>query len=344
MKKTAVILFNLGGPDKISSVKRFLFNLFYDKAIIDLPNPWRYFLAKFISGRRNKVACEIYKNIGGKSPILEINNQQADNLEKILSFFGDFKVFVCMRYWHPMSKEVVSRLKEYGADEIIMLPLYPQFSSVTTKSSFEDFEKEIKKQKLSAKIKKICCYPTNSKFIQAHCSLIMETIGKAKVDGNKKYRLLFSAHGIPQKIIDKGDPYVFQIKQSVQEIISEIKIANLDYQICYQSKVGKLKWTTPSLDDELNRVAKDKIGVIIIPIAFTSDHSETLVELDIEYKKIAEEKTIPFYYRVKALNHNESFMQSLAQICKNVNQEIGFCSNDKGERICPKNFKQCISS
>ena len=349
MKKTAIILFNLGGPDQLSSVKPFLFNLFNDKAIINVPNPIRYFLAKFISFKRNKTAQEIYKNIGGKSPIVEITNELAENLEKELSHSGDFKVFVCMRYWHPMSKEVVKNVKDYNADEIIMLPLYPQFSTTTTESSFKDFEKELEKQKVTAKIKKICCYATNSKFIKSHASLLKKAINKAKTKNHHKFRLLFSAHGLPQKIIDNGDPYVFQIESSAKSIIAQLISdenfidKKIDYQVCYQSKVGPLQWTKPSLDDEINRANKDKIGVIIVPIAFTSDHSETLVELDIEYKEMAKKQKLPFYYRVKALNSDGYFIESLVEICKNVSQKEQICSGYNGKRICPTKYIRCIA-
>ena len=128
------------------------------------------------------------------------------------------------------------------------------------------------------------------------------------------------------------------------ELEDLLEIENIDYQICYQSKVGRLKWTTPSLDEEIQRAGKDKIGVIIVPIAFVSEHSETLVELDIEYKELAKTKNIPFYYRVKALNSDAYFIEGLVQICKNISKKKQFCSNDNGERICPKNFKQCVSN
>lgn len=348
MKKTAIVLFNLGGPDQLPAVKPFLFNLFNDRAIIDLPKIPRYLLAKLISNRRNKTACEIYENIGGKSPILEITNAQGEALEKELSFSGDFKVFVCMRYWHPMSSQIAKKIKEYGADEIIMLPLYPQFSTTTTGSSFQDFEKALNKENITAKVKKVGCYPRNQKFVESHARLIKLAIKQAILDGNKKYRLLFSAHGLPQKIIDKGDPYAFQVEQTVLAIMatikqdSDFKRKKIDYNICYQSKVGPLKWTTPSLDDEISLAAIDKKGVIIIPIAFVSDHSETLVELDIEYKEMAQEQKVPFYYRVKALNDDGYFIQCLADICKNVAASAKFCSSDEGKRICSAQFSQCI--
>lgn len=349
MKKTAVVLFNLGGPDKLSSVRPFLFNLFNDRAIINLPNPFRYLLAKLISNQRNETAQEIYKNIGGKSPILEISNDQAENLEKELSFSGDFKTFVCMRYWHPMSKDVVSQIKKYGADEIIMLPLYPQFSTTTTGSSFKDFESEVQKQGLKVKLKKVCCYATNPKFIEAHVTLIEQAINQVKFSNNKKkYRLLFSAHGLPQKIIDGGDPYVFQVESSAKAIIAKImsnKVVTdekIDSKICYQSKVGPLKWTTPSLGDEIDRAANDKVGIIIVPIAFTSDHSETLVELDIEYKQMAKKKKIPFYYRVEALNSNAYLIESFTDLCKDLSNKEQKCASYNNQRICPKEFSKCI--
>ena len=348
MKKTAIVLFNLGGPDKLSSVKPFLFNLFFDKAIINLPGPLRYFLAKFISGKRAAKSRAIYEKIGGKSPIVEITNNLAENVEKELSFSGNFKVFVSMRYWHPMAPEVVKKIKEYGANEVIMLPLYPQFSTTTTESSFNDFSREVLKQKLDVILKKICCYPQNNKFIQSHAQLILKTIKQAESEHKGKYRLLFSAHGLPQKIIDQGDPYCFQINLSTEAIVAEIKqdknIKNraIDYQICYQSRVGRLQWTKPAIDDEITRAARDKVGVIIIPIAFTSDHSETLVELDMDYREIAKELNVPFYYRVPALNSDGYFVQSLVEMCKNISNKNQICANDSGSRICPAEYKRFI--
>ena len=343
-KKTAVILFNLGGPDSLASVKGFLFNLFNDKAIISLPQPFRFLLAKFISSRRNQKAQKIYQQIGGKSPILETTISQAEALEKELSYCGNYKVFVSMRYWHPLAKETAKKIKEYNPDEIIFLPLYPQFSTTTTASSFNDFYQKLKKAKIFAKIKYICCYPTNQRFISAHYHLIKQAIVKTKSAGFDNFRLLFSAHGLPQKIIDMGDPYCYQIKASVDEIVKELGKENLDYQICYQSKVGPLKWTQPSLDFEINRASLDGVAIIIVPIAFVSDHSETLVELDIEYREIAKQKNIPFYCRVPALNISGYFIQSLVEICERTSSSDYSCNGgDFGKRICPKNFKKCIN-
>ncbi len=343
-KKTAVILFNLGGPNNLQSVKGFLFNLFNDKAIIGLPQPFRFLLAKLISSRRDKKAQAIYAQIGGKSPIVETTNAQAEALEKELSYLGNFKVFVAMRYSHPFSREVVKKVKEYQANEIILLPLYPQFSTTTTESSFKDFYEKLAKEKISAPVKYICCYPTNPQFISSHCRLIAQAISKTKSAGFDNFRILFSAHGLPQKIIDMGDPYCEQVKASVSGIVNELKETNLDYKVCYQSKVGPLEWTKPSLEFEINRAALDRKAIIIVPIAFVSDHSETLVELDIEYKELAHKLNIPFYYRVAALNVDGYFIKSLLDLCIRTSEVDFICNGgDFGARICPKNFKKCIN-
>jgi ferrochelatase len=342
-KKTAIVLFNLGGPDKLESVKPFLFNLFNDRAIIGLPQPFRFFLAKLISTRREKKAQNIYAQIGGKSPLLEITNEQAHALESELSFFGDFKVFVAMRYWHPFAKETIEKILEYQPSEIILLPLYPQFSSSTSDSSIKDFTSKFSDK--NVKIKTVCCYPNDEDFIHSHASLIKRTLTKIGDKTAAEFRLLFSAHGLPQKLIDAGDPYVFQVEKSTKAIIEQLEknSEKLDFSICYQSKVGPLQWTSPSLEFEIKRCALDKKIPVIVPIAFVSDHSETLVELDIDYKNLAADLGIENYLRVPSLNLDGSFIKSLAGICKKLadeNKNEIFCGKNP-QRICPKNFGFC---
>jgi ferrochelatase len=328
-KKTAVILMNLGGPDKLSSVKEFLFNLFYDKAIITLPNPFRWILAKFISGKREKTAQEIYQRIGGSSPILAVTKRQAEILEEELNKQKDnFKVFVSMRYWHPFASEVIKDLEEFAPDEIILLPLYPQYSTTTSKSSIDEFTQLLKKSNLNKiKIKSICCYYQNPNFIKAHVDLIKKETLKIK----DKFRILFSAHGLPEYIIKAGDPYQWQVEQTVNQILKELN-QDLDYVVCYQSKVGSLKWITPSTEEELEKAAKEDISVVIVPIAFVSDHSETLVELDIEYKELFEKNSNKTYIRVAALNENKDFILSLVDQVLEKTQV----------RKCPKEFCKCF--
>lgn len=334
--RKAIVLFNLGGPDSIKAVKPFLFNLFHDPAIITLPNPFRFIIAKIISNLREKTAQEIYKKAGGKSPIVEQTEAQKDALvEKLKSRLSDeFQVFICMRYSRPRSEEVVREIKHYDPTEIIMLPLYPQFSTTTTGSSFNDFTMELKKQGLSGKtIKKICCYPEEENFIKAHVDLILSSVARLKKRGN--FRILFSAHGLPVKIIKSGDPYQWQIEKSVEQIVQKLEINNLDYKIAYQSKVGPLEWLKPSTEEEIKLAGREGKDLVIVPIAFVSEHVETIVELDIEYKALAAKYNIE-YIRVPALSLYDKFIESLAELISRVDNPVG--------KICPLQFKKCICS
>ncbi|PIR31725.1 MAG: ferrochelatase [Alphaproteobacteria bacterium CG11_big_fil_rev_8_21_14_0_20_44_7] len=317
--KKAVILLNLGGPDKPQSVKPFLFNLFNDKAIIGLPQPFRFLLAKFISSRRNKTAQEIYSHIGGKSPLLELTTEQAKSLENEL---GDgWKVFICMRYWHPMSAEIVKKVKEFAPEEIILLPLYPQFSTTTTESSFADWHKQAEAQKLEVPTKEICCYPTEENLIRAHVELI-----KPQIEAHPDARVLFSAHGLPLKVVEKGDPYP-QLVESTAHAVAE-KLQLKDWRVCYQSKVGPLPWLKPNTEDEIKQAGADGKDIIITPIAFVSEHSETLVELDIEFAEIAEHAGVENYIRIPALGTNKNFINGLAKLCQNSRYANSCCPED----------------
>lgn len=314
--KIAVVLFNLGGPDKLESVRPFLFNLFNDPAIITLPNPFRFFVALLISTLRNKKAKGIYSLMGGKSPINEESQMQAKALEKALSKKGKYKVFYSHRYWHPMSDEVMQKVKKYNPEKIILLPLYPQYSTTTTESSFKDWKKLSKKYKLDKiKTSEIHSYPTNDGYINANVELITKSYKEALKQGIP--RILFSAHGIPLNKIEAGDPYEAHIHQSVQAILKKLPFENIDYVICYQSKVGPLKWLEPPTDEEIITAAKDGVIPVIVPIAFTSEHSETLVELDIEYRELAEEHHAKGYVRVPTVRDNKKFIDGLAELCLN---------------------------
>lgn len=320
----------------MESVKPFLFNLFNDRAIISLPQPLRFILAKLISTLRLSKAKPIYSQIGGSSPLLGLTNNQADALERELSFFGDFKVFVSMRYWHPMSSEVVGKVEEYAPDKLILLPLYPQFSSATSGSSLEDFLKKFP-QEISKKV--ICCYPTDPDFISSQVDLIKKEISDHDI---KELRFLFSAHGLPQSLIDSGDPYVSHIEKSTAEIVKKLP-ENIDYHICYQSKVGPKAWTSPNLEYELRRVAIDKKIPVIIPISFVAENSETLFELDILYKEFMSKLGVTDYLRVPTLNSCGQFIKSLTEICKNAasDDSANILCGRNPKRICEKKFKLC---
>jgi len=332
--KKAVVLFNLGGPDKLESVEPFLFNLFNDPEIIGVPSVFRYPLAKFISKRRAPIAKNIYREIGNKSPILELTQKQATSLESSLLTEGNYKCFVVMRCWHPRAAEVIKKVKEFNPEEIILLPLYPQFSAATSGSSINEWNAVCKKENYNVKTKTICCYPTENNFLGSHVNLIKKSLKNIK---NKNFKLIFSAHGLPEIKIKKGDPYQWQIEESVKAIMSKLKDENLDYVISYQSRVGPLKWIGPSTDAEIIKYSKEKKGLVIVPIAFVSEHSETLVELDIEYKKLAEKNGCSFYKRVPALGIEENFIKGLAELVLQKETRGNFVSSV----MCPNKYAKC---
>ena len=332
--KKAVILFNLGGPDKQESVEPFLFNLFNDPAIISIPSIFRYPLANFISKRRASIAKNIYKKIGNKSPILELTKNQAKNLENSLSKKGDYKCFVVMRYWYPRAFDVIKKVKEYNPEEIILLPLYPQFSASTSGSSINEWNDLCKKENYKVKTRTICCYPTESNFIASHVSLIKKTTENIE---NNNFKLIFSAHGLPESKIKKGDPYQWQIGEAVKEIISKLNNKNINHVISYQSRLGPMKWIGPSTDEEIIKYSKEKKGIVIVPVAFVSEHSETLVELDIEYKKLAEENGCSFYKRVPTLGVEANFIKGLEELV--LKQQAG--NNFVSSTTCPNKFVKC---
>ncbi len=332
--KKAVILFNLGGPDKPESVEPFLFNLFNDPAIINISSIFRYPLAKFISKRRSPITRNIYKEIGNKSPILELTQDQARSLENNLSKKGDYKCFVVMRCWHPRASDVIKKVREYGPEEIILLPLYPQYSASTSGSSINEWGDLCKKENYRIKTKTICCYPTENNFIASHVLLIKKTL---KVIKDNNFMLIFSAHGLPKNKIKKGDPYQWQVEETVKKIMSNLENENLNYVISYQSRVGPLKWIGPSTDEIIIKYSKEKKGIVIVPIAFVSEHSETLVELDIEYKKLAEKNGCGFYRRVPALGIEENFIKGLTELVLKQETRGSFVSSS----VCPNKYVKC---
>mgnify|MGYP000713338202 CR=1 FL=1 len=347
MKRLAIVLFNLGGPDQLEAVEPFLYNLFMDPAIIGVPQPLRWMLAKLISKRRAPLAQDIYKHIGGKSPLLDLTLEQACALETAVR--GDFKdvevqAFVCMRYWHPMSDAVAKDVKAFGPDQIIMLPLYPQFSTTTTESSFSDWDRAAAAAGITASSKRICCYPVEPGLIDAQTQLLKTALDEARAQaGDTPIRVLFSAHGLPKKIVDKkGDPYPQHVEQGAAAIVEQFPEPINDWLVSYQSRVGPLEWIGPSTDDEIRRAGRDGVALVILPIAFVSEHSETLVELDIEYKALADECSVKIYVRVPAVATHEAFINGLAHVVQNtLKQEQSLCPAGAKMRICAKGTKGC---
>jgi len=337
--KKAVILFNLGGPDKIENVEPFLFNLFNDPAILNLPTLLRYPLAKLISNRRAPVAKKIYEELGGSSPILELTKNQSEALEIKLNQTqtdNEYKCFIIMRCWNPRANDVIKDIQLFNPEEVILMPLYPQYSAATSGSSIKEWKDVCIKNNYKVKTSTICCYPTDQNFINAHTKEIIK-----KIKDLKNFKLIFSAHGLPEKNIKKGDPYQWQVEQSVKKIVENLNIESLDWILSYQSRVGPLKWIGPSTEDII--VENSKIGkhIVLVPIAFVSEHSETLVELDIEYKEIADANGCKNYTRVPALGVNEDFIKAMSElIIKKIEYKFG--ENLYPPKIqCPSNFKKC---
>jgi len=335
-RRVAIILFNLGGPKDQASVRRFLFNLFNDKAIIGLPQPFRSMIAHFISSSREKLAKANYALMGGGSPILPETVKQAAALEIEIAKRAPsvtFKCFVAMRYSNPLVVEAAEAAIDWHATDAILLPLYPQFSSTTTASALAAWTSIC-----DIPASTLCCYPAGATFAQAHADAILKAWREGGSPPNP--RVLFSAHGLPQRVIDRGDPYQWQVEQTAAAV-KRLLPNEWQTRICYQSRVGPMKWIGPSTEEEIEAAAHDKTGIIVSPIAFVSEHVETLVELDIEYGALAKRLRLPFYLRAPALGADPRFIAALADLVEHAMTAPGKVQSETGGRICPGQFGLC---
>lgn len=342
--RLAVVAFNLGGPDSPEAVQPFLKNLFMDPAILPMPAPVRALLAWRISTKRAPVTRAIYEHLGGKSPLLELTQEQASALENELANSGvadEVKVFVAMRYWHPRAGQVVAEVKAWAPDEVLLLPLYPQFSTTTSGSSIDEWKREATAQKLIARTRSVCCYPVLPGFVEAERALLEQALEACPKD--QPVRILFSAHGLPQSIVDGGDPYQSQVERSVGAIVKALGREDLDYRICYQSRVTKRPWLGPMTEDEIAEAARDKVGIVLVPIAFVSEHSETLVELDIEYRELAVQAGVPFFQRVPTPGVHEAFIGGLRDLVVQMAEQAGggHVGPQGSHEACGEYFGRC---
>ena len=341
--RVAVVLFNLGGPDRIENVRPFLYNLFSDRAIIRAPSPIRQLLAWLITKRRLGPASENYEILGGSSPLLELTEQQARALEQALQPEIQARCFVAMRYWHPLSEEAAKAVRDWAPDEVILLPLYPQFSTTTSGSSFDAWREAAAKVGLVAPTKIICCYHSDPGFVGATAAIVRRAYEQARatLDPGIPLRVLFSAHGLPESIVKAGDPYQWQVEQTVASVVAAMDIPELDHVVCYQSRVTPQKWIGPSTEEEIKRAGKDGVGILVVPIAFVSEHSETLVELDIEYREEAKHFGVPAYFRAPAHNSDAGFIASLASLVRRARAADRSLCSFRGGRTCPKVHSDC---
>jgi len=308
MPKIAVVLLNLGGPDSLEAVQPFLENLFNDPDIFRLP--FQKSLARFISKKRAPKIQKEYELIGGKSPINEWTEKQRSMLEKKLRNSGsDADVLIAMRYWKPLTREVVTKVETGNYEKVIMLPLYPHFSVSTTGSSFNEWKRFYKGDK--SKVVYVDSYQTHPLYLKAINERIEESLLRFPEEARKDIQLVFSAHGTPVSYVKKGDPYSLQIKETVEGVM-RLRNSSHEYHQCFQSKVGPAKWLEPATDTMIEELAaKGKKHLLIIPISFVSDHVETSFELDIEYRHVADKVGIENYIVMAGLNDSQLFVDAL---------------------------------
>ena len=306
--KIGVLLLNLGGPEKPEDVRPFLYNLFSDRKIIRLGPPLlQKPIASFIAWKRAPDSMANYRKIGGGSPIGKITEQQATALEKQLRDHGNFRVRPCMRYWHPRSEQVLGEMKEAGIHRVIALPLYPHYSKATTGSSLDDLKVSNSRHNLELQLSEIRSWPVHPSYISCLASRIFEGMALFK----EPVQIVYSAHSLPKKFIDEGDPYVQQIKQTIAAVE---RITGQAGKLCYQSRSGPVEWLEPSTPDMLKLLSgQGCTNILMVPISFVSDHIETLYEIDMLYKEQAKKLGM----RLKStlgLNDDPAFIKALKDL------------------------------
>ena len=311
-RRIGVVLFQLGGPDTLEAIEPFLFNLFCDPDIIDFPfaRIGRKPLAKLISSTRARKVQHHYATIGGGSPIRRFTEQQARRLQLKLKESGlDARCFVAMRYWHPFTAEAIEQLRAARCDEVVLLPLYPHYSSTTTGSSLNEWRRQFHED-----IPVHCVEPFyhHELYLQALVEKVDEAL--VKFADPARPEIVFSAHSVPVAVIEKGDPYQRQIEETVALLMKRGRWPN-HHRLCYQSKVGASKWLQPSLHTALRDLAAEKNReVCIVPISFVSDHVETLGEIDHEARAEAAKLGIKRFEMTSGLNDSPTFVAALADL------------------------------
>ncbi|MDX2242963.1 MAG: ferrochelatase [Leptolyngbyaceae cyanobacterium bins.302] len=317
MGRVGVLLLNLGGPERLEDVRPFLFNLFSDPEIIRLPIPWlQRPLAWMISTSRAKTSQENYKKIGGGSPLRRITEEQAQALQAQLQQQGhDATVYIGMRYWHPFTEEAITRIKRDQVEQLVILPLYPQYSISTSGSSFrllqQIWDKDAALQAIDYTV--IPSWYDRPGYLQAMAQLIAQELDR--FPHPDQAHVFFSAHGVPVSYVEEaGDPYQREIEACTKLIMQTLNRPN-SYTLAYQSRVGPVEWLKPYTDDALQELAEQGVkDLVVVPISFVSEHIETLEEIDIEYRELAESAGVEHFYRVPALNTHPTFINDLTEM------------------------------
>ncbi len=317
MSRVGVLLLNLGGPDQLEDVRPFLFNLFADPEIIRLPFPWlQKPLAWLISTLRFEKSQENYKQIGGGSPLRRITDEQALAIQEQLENKGqDAQVYVGMRYWHPFTEEAIAKIKRDQIEKLVILPLYPQYSISTSGSSFrlldQIWQKDPELQKIEHTV--IPSWYQRSGYLEAMAELIAQELDQCP--DPDRVHIFFSAHGVPMSYVEEaGDPYQAEIEDCTARIMKALNRPN-SHTLAYQSRVGPVEWLKPYTEEAIPALAEEGVkDLLVVPISFVSEHIETLQEIDMEYRELAEESGIENFYRVPALNTHPVFINELAEL------------------------------
>lgn len=310
--KTAVLLLQMGGPDSLDAIQPFLYNLFSDRDIIRIgPAFLQPAIARFISRRRSKKVSEYYKKIGGKSPIRELTQQQAAELEKTLG--GDYRCFVAMRYWKPDTHEALSAIKKEGISKVIVLSLYPHYSRATAGSGINELERVLALSGMKLELNYIRNFHDHPLYISALAEKV--ELGLSGFADRGKVQLVFSAHGLPQSFIDSGDPYLDQIQTTVR--LTMERFGEISHHLAFQSRAGPVKWLEPSTEAKIAELAAAGCKqLLMVPLSFVSDHIETLYEIDIQYREEATALGINDFRRTEALNSSPAFIACLAELVR----------------------------
>ena len=336
-RRIALVLLNLGGPDSLEAVRPFLFNLFKDPAILPLPTPVRLALAAIISARRTRLAQANYAHMGGSSPLLAETQAQSQALSQALARRlpdHDVRTFIAMRYWRPFTEAAAQEVTAFGPDEVVLLPLYPQFASATTGSSLKAWREHYRGP---GRVRAVCCWFEFEGLIAAHVERIRSCWDAA--GRPERVRILFSAHGLPERDIQKGDPYRWQVERTCEAIVRRLQWP-WDFRVCYQSRVGPLKWIGPSTPEAIMEACEDGMNVLVDPVAFVSEHVETLVELDRDYAELADRSGCDVYLRARTVGTEPVFIDALADVAvralgQDRDVEPAGAACEPGWRGCP---------
>jgi len=312
--KVAVLLLNLGGPDSIAAIKPFLLNLFSDREIIRLP--LQPLLARVIAGSRSKKVASRYQAIGGGSPITKITNEQAGALESLLNTRMkeeeiEIKTYVGMRYWHPLIEETLERIIADDFNKLVVLSLFPHYSRATTGSCLNEFNLTLKKLKADIAVEIIDKWYDEPLYLDALAETVTEELARFSISDKQQLQILFSAHALPQDFVDQGDPYPEHLQATIDGVMR--RVGDYNWSLAFQSRSGPVKWMEPQTDDAIIKLlAAGKGHILIVPISFVSDHIETLYEIDVMYKKLAEEHGAVEFRRTPSLNTRAPFIKALA--------------------------------